>query len=53
MSQRPTIPDVDEDGGIGPYVFVVLVAVVLMLMLGVYVFSYFDELRAIMIQHPT
>lgn len=53
MSQRPTVPDTDEDGGIGPYVFVVLVALVLILMLGVYVVSYLDELRAIMVQHPT
>jgi hypothetical protein len=35
MSQHPTGHDADEDDGIGPYVMVVLVAVVLAVALGV------------------
>ena len=52
MSQRHTHDDPD-DGGIGPYVVVVLVAVVLALALGVYVVGYRDEILAIVTQSPT
>jgi uncharacterized protein HemX len=58
MSQGPEpetpVPDSqDEPGGIGPYLLVVLVAVVLALALGVYVAGYRDEIIAILTQSPT
>lgn len=53
MSQRPVPDSSDESGGIGPYLMVVVVAVVLALALGLYVFGYRDEIRAILTQSPT
>ena len=52
MSQHPAPRD-DDEGGIGPYVMVVVVAVVLMVALGLYVVGYRDEILAILTQSPT
>ena len=53
MSQGPAPEHSDEGGGIGPYLTVVLVAVVLAVALGVYVAGYRDEILAIVTQSPT
>ena len=53
MSHQPPPPGSDEGGGIGPYLVVLLVAVVLVLALGVYVAGYRDEIVAILTQSPT
>ena len=50
----PTGPhDPREEGGIGPYVGVLLVALVIALGLAVYVLTYRDEILAILTQSPT
>jgi hypothetical protein len=53
MSQASPPDRSDEGNGIGPYVVIVLVAVVLALALGVYVAGYRDEIVAILTQSPT
>jgi hypothetical protein len=43
----------DEDGGIGPYLTVLLLAVVVGLALLAYLVGYRDEIMAILTQLPT
>ena len=43
----------DERGGIGPYMMVVLVAVIVAAALAVYVAAYRQEIVAILTQSPT
>ena len=45
--------DPEEGGGIGPYLAVLLVAIVVGLGLAVYVAGYRDEILAILTQSPT
>jgi FlaG/FlaF family flagellin (archaellin) len=53
MSQDPDLHVPEEDGGVGPYVAVLLVACVVILVLAVYVAGYRDEIIAILTQSPT
>jgi hypothetical protein len=43
----------DEDGGIGTYLVVLLVAAIIWIGLGLYVAGYRDEIIAILTQSPT
>ena len=45
--------DADEAGGAGPYVAIVLVAIVIGVGLAVYMLGYRDEIMAILTQSPT
>lgn len=49
----PTHPDRDHEGGIGPYVAVVVVALIIGVGLLLYVAGYRDEILAILTQSPT
>ena len=53
MSPPTDRGDPDEVGGIGPYLAVLAVALVIGLGLAVYVFGYRDEIVAILTQSPT
>jgi hypothetical protein len=53
MTLQPDSPDQEDAGGIGPYVGVLLVALVIGAGLAVYVFGYRAEIVAILTQSPT
>jgi hypothetical protein len=53
MSSPPDPADLDESGGIRPYVAVILVALVVGVGLALYLASYRDEILAILTQSPT
>jgi hypothetical protein len=53
MSLAPDRPEPDEAGGIGPYLGVLLAALVIGVGLAVYVLGYRDEILAILTQSPT
>ena len=57
MSTEPTsktdLREDDEDGGIGPYLVVLLVAIILVAGLAIYVAGYREEIIAILTQSPT
>jgi hypothetical protein len=53
MSPPPDAPSPDERGGIGPYLAVLLVALVVVVALAVYVAGYREEIIAILTQSPT
>ena len=53
MTSPPDPLDPDEAGGIGPYLGVLVVALVISIGLVVYVFGYRDEILAILTQSPT
>jgi len=50
---QPDLRQDDEDGGIGPYLAVLLVAVVLVVGLAIYVAGFREEIIAILTQSPT
>jgi hypothetical protein len=47
------LDNLDDEGGIGPYLAVVLAAVVIGVGLALYVAGYRDEILAILTQSPT
>jgi hypothetical protein len=53
MSDRFDPQESNEPGGIGPYLAVVLTALVIGVGLGIYVLGYRDEILAILTQSPT
>jgi hypothetical protein len=53
MSSPPDPADLDERGGTGPYVAVILVALVVGVGLALYIAGYRDEILAILTQSPT
>jgi hypothetical protein len=53
MSSPIDPADSDERGGIGPYVAVIIVAVVVGVGLALYIAGYRDEIQAILTQSPT
>lgn len=53
MSAPADPHDPGEDGGSGPYLGVLLVALAIGVGLAVYVFGYRDEILAILTQSPT
>jgi hypothetical protein len=52
VTQHPA-PHDDDEGGIKPYLTIVLVAVVLAVALGLYVAGYRDEILPSLTQSPT
>lgn len=53
MSEETDPVNHDEVGGIGPYLAILIVAVVIGVGLGIYVLGYRDEILAILTQSPT
>ncbi len=53
MNALPERLDSDEDGGVGPYVGVLLVALCVGIGLALYVVGYRSEILAILTQSPT
>ena len=53
MSRQPGPDDPEERGGIGSYLAVLAVALVLAIGLGIYVAGYRAEIVAILTQSPT
>ena len=53
MTVPPDPREDSDEGGIGPYLGVLLVALVIAVGLAVYVLGYRDEILAILTQSPT
>ena len=53
MSAQADVSDTDDPGGIGPYLAILAVALVIGVGLAVYVLGYRDQIMAILTQSPT